>query len=59
MDDFEFIARYDIAETKKQKFMCWIAKVLGAHYVTAIGRIMLLPDDYHMLVDVYGVSIPW
>ena len=59
MDDYEFIARYDIAETFRQKIKCIIAKLFGTHVVTPLGRIMLLPKDYRALAEEYDVSIPW
>lgn len=45
----DFVSRYAKARTFKEKAMCFIAKMLGAHFVTPIGRIMLLPADYNRL----------
>ncbi len=49
-----FIIRYTKAKTFKEKIMCFIAKVLGAHYVTPLGRIVLLPKDYCRLAILTG-----
>lgn len=59
MDDFEFIARYDIADNWKTKFMCFVAKLVGGHVVSPLGRIVLLPKDYHATASESGVSVPW
>ena len=45
----EFVSSYAKARTFKEKVMCFIAKRLGAHVITPIGRIMLLPTDYDRL----------
>lgn len=50
----EFVARYTKAETIKEKIMCFVAKMLGAHYVTPLGRIILLPKDYCRLAILTG-----
>lgn len=49
-----FVSRYAKARTFKEKVMCFIAKMLGAHFVTPIGRIMLLPADYDRLAMATG-----
>lgn len=50
----EFTTRYTKAKTFKEKIMCFVAKVLGAHYVTPLGRIILLPKDYDRLAIATG-----
>ena len=50
----DFVSRYAKAETFKEKVKCFIAKVLGAHVVTPLGRIMLLPKDYNRLAIATG-----
>ena len=50
----EFTTRYTKAETFKEKIMCFVAKVLGAHYVTPLGIIILLPKDYRRLAILTG-----
>lgn len=52
----DFVARYTNAETFKEKVKCFLAKVLGAHVVTPLGRIMLLPEDYKKLAIETGNS---
>ena len=41
-----FCYHYKCASSFKQKLWCKIAKVLKANYVTPLGRIILLPEDY-------------
>ena len=41
-----FCCYYKCASSFKEKLWCKIAKVLKANYVTPLGRIILLPEDY-------------
>ena len=50
----EFVSSYAKARTFKEKVMCFIAQMLGAHVITPIGRIMLLPADYDKLAIATG-----
>ncbi len=50
----DFVSRYAKAETFKEKAKCFIAKVLHAHVITPLGRIMLLPKDYNRLAIATG-----
>ena len=45
----EFVSSYAKARTFKEKVMCFMAKMLGAHVITPINRIMLLPAAYNRL----------
>ena len=50
----DFVSRYVKAETFKEIAKCFIAKVLHAHVITPLGRIMLLPKDYNRLAIATG-----
>ena len=50
----DFVSSYAKAETFKEKAICFIAKMLGAHVITPIGWIMLLPVDYDRLAIATG-----
>ena len=45
----DFVASYVKAITFKENLKCFMAKMIGAHVVTPLGRIMLLPADYDRL----------
>ena len=51
----DLIATYKKAETFREKLMCYIAKLIGAKYVTPLGRIILLPSDYKTIEQKYRV----
>lgn len=44
-----FVTRYKKADTLREKIMCYIVKILHAHYVTPLGRVILLPVDYDQM----------
>lgn len=50
----DFVSSYAKAKTFKEKLMCFIAKMLGGHVITPLGRIMLLPADYDRLAIATG-----
>lgn len=49
-----FIQKYTKAKTFKEKIMCFVAKILGGHIITPLGRIVLLPKDYNKLAIATG-----
>ena len=49
-----FVLNYAKARTFKEKVKCFIAKFIGGHVITPIGRIMLLPEDYDRLAIATG-----
>ena len=50
----DFVSNYAKARTFKEKVKCFIAKIVGGHVITPIGRIMLLPKDYDRLAMATG-----
>lgn len=49
-----FVLSYVKAKTFKGKVKCFIARMIGGHVVTPLGRIMLLPADYDRLAIATG-----
>ena len=50
----DFVSSYTKAKTFKEKLMCFIARMLGGHVITPLGRVMLLPADYNRLAITTG-----
>ena len=52
--EMNFVVAYTKAETLKDKVMCLIAKFIGANYVTPLGRIIILQNDYNKIAHLTG-----
>ena len=52
--EMNFVTTYTKAKTLKDKVMCLVAKFTGANYVTPLGRIILLKNDYNKIAYLTG-----
>ena len=52
----EFVVAYKKADCISDKIKCVIARILGAHVVTPLGRIVLLPSDYEDAAKKYDID---